>query len=79
MFTDNAAGIPDQVSSITTTVEGTFIKVDWAAPNSNFRTISAYLITIKDKGSGVFVEDKNLCDGSDTEVLSNSACFIPMI
>ena len=62
-----------------TTVQGTNIKVDWEAPASNYKTISAYMVTIKDKGSGLFAENTALCDGSTTESVANTYCFIPIV
>ena len=59
-------------------MSGTFIRVDWDAPLSNFKTITRYEVTIMDKASGVFAEDKDLCDGQDAETIANTVCYIPM-
>lgn len=77
VFTENAAAKPDKVASFTTTIEGTFIKVDWSSPFNNYREITGYRVTIKDKGTGLYVEDKSLCDGSSQEIISITECYIP--
>lgn len=79
LFAENAAGKPDKPATVVTTVEGTSIKVDWETPTSNYKTITAYKVTIKDKGTGIYVEDTSLCDGSDTGTLANTHCLIPII
>ena len=77
LFSENAAAKPAKVASFTTTVEGTFIKVQWSSPFNNYKTITSYRVTIKDKGSGLFEEDKSICDGSNAEVVSTTQCYIP--
>ena len=37
------------------------------------------MVTIKDKGSGLFAENTALCDGSTTESVANTYCFIPIV
>lgn len=78
IFTENAAGRPSKPETVITMISGTYIKVDWEPSLSNYKTITYYVITILDKGSGTFAEDKTLCDGTNAETISNTVCNIPI-
>lgn len=57
---------------------GTLVKVAWSAPSSdNNYSVTAYRILIADS-SDSFAEDTDLCDGSDSSVISNMFCWIDM-
>jgi hypothetical protein len=72
-----AAQVPDQPSAPTTTQVATAVKVAWTGPADNHLPISEYQVTIADS-TGVFQEDKSLCDGSSSAVMTDMYCIIPM-
>jgi hypothetical protein len=54
------------------------VKIDFTAPATNAAAIDAYQIVIKDS-TGTFVENTVACDGSDTDVKSNTYCLAKMV
>lgn len=61
-----------------TSVYLTYIKVAWTAPFANYQQIASYEVQIKDNGTGIFAENKALCDGTNSEVLSTLQCLVPI-
>ena len=78
ILVENAADQPNKPDVIVTSTLGTSIKVRWEPPNNNFKTITEYLVTIKDKGTGIFAENKSLCNGGSPDVVANTVCYISM-
>jgi len=75
---ENAADQPNKPDPVITSIFGTYIKVKWEPPNNNFKTITKYLVTIKDKGTGSFTESKSLCNGASPDIVANTVCYIPI-
>jgi hypothetical protein len=51
--------------------------VDWTLPTENHFSVVEYEISISDSG-GTFQVDTDLCDGSDSDVITNLYCIVPM-
>lgn len=79
IVTIKAAQEPAQVTSITTTVSGLDIIVDWTEPSTNFDPIIQYLIEFRHSDGITFSDDQiNFdCDGTDGATVSVSQCIIP--
>lgn len=56
---------------------GTDVQVDWDAPFDNYEAISAYDIVLLTSADSQ-VQDLTNCDGSDSTILANTVCSIPM-
>ena len=81
-FSDNlilyAAKVPDTVTSVTVTHEGTFVKITWSLPASNGGLpILGYRVLIEEQ-DGDYSETVLHCDGSDMTIRANRYCLIPM-
>jgi hypothetical protein len=72
-----AAQAPAAPDAPTTTLETSYIKIAWTAPFANYAAIDAFAITIID-GTGAYVEETSVCDGSDATVQANRYCLVPM-
>ena len=65
-----AAGIADQVQTVTTSIDPATgnVLIDWVAPHGGSDTISEYLIEIANLDETTFFEDEVNCGGSDPAV-----------
>ena len=76
-MTIKAAGIADQVATVTISIDsatgGVFIQ--WIAPHDGSEALTEYLIEIRNVGEVNFFEDDDNCDGDDPSV---TQCLIPM-
>lgn len=54
------------------------VRVSWVAPNSNYKTITAYEIGIADHAGANYHEETTTCDGADAAVLASLYCDIPV-
>jgi hypothetical protein len=72
-----AASKPDAPDSVTTSINGINVVIDWNAPSENGATISSYVIEILD-GDGTWVQDTSYCDGADATVKADTQCSVPM-
>ena len=55
------------------------MRIAWSAPAHNFQTIDAYYIEIQDKAASAFYEESTYCDGSDSGIVSQLYCEIPLL
>jgi len=74
-----AQGAPDQVTGVTTSIDAATggVKIVWSEPNGNGDALIAYVVEIRDSGSGWRTETTD-CNGADPSILSNKNCIIPM-
>ena len=72
-----AASKPDQPASVTTSIDGINVVIDWDAPSDNGATISSYVIEILDH-DGNWIQDTSYCDGADATVKADTQCSVPM-
>jgi hypothetical protein len=72
------AYIPEQITSIVTSVNDDTIMISWIAPYNNGVAITSYTIDIL-RNDGLFSEDLVNCDGSTSEIVSATHCEIPII
>jgi hypothetical protein len=71
------SGIPATMAAVTTSTSGTNVEISWVPPSSNGAAILTYKILLQ-HADGSFAEDVTLCDGSDSLVISDLYCSIPM-
>jgi len=74
-----AAGVPEQVTSVSTAIDPTTggVKISWTEPDDNYDSITSYTVEVKDSG-GVWQDDLTNCDGSQPLILAQLYCIIPM-
>ena len=53
------------------------VRISWDAPYDNSNSIDQYKILIKQK-NGVYSENLAYCDGSDSNIIGQQYCEIPM-
>jgi hypothetical protein len=72
-----AAGLPDQVSTVTTIIdEGSGgVKIEWIQPHDGSEALTSYLIEIANFDTTQWYEDATNCNGDDPMVTS---CIVPM-
>jgi len=73
-----AASQPSKPSAPTTSNTGVSVKIQWTAPSAQGASISAYLVEIRTSVSTVFSTELNYCDGSDSGVITDLYCVIPI-
>jgi hypothetical protein len=54
------------------------IEIKWAAPNDAGSPIIAYDVQIQKSDGVTFAYDLVNCDGTDSEIVANAECFIPI-
>jgi hypothetical protein len=69
--------VPDQIITASTSIVGTDVVIDWDAPDDNYETISEYSIAFT-ASNGDQVSSIDHCVGTETDLLSNTECSIPM-
>ena len=74
-----AIQIPDVPTAPESTINSVNTVVSWTAPYNGGHTISSYTILLLASDGTMFVEDKNLCDGTDPTVVSQQMCTIPSV
>lgn len=72
-----ASSVPDTPAAVTTSINNQNVRFTWVAPTSNHQTIDAYKLKIK-TSSSTYVEELTYCDGSDSGIVSQLYCEIPM-
>lgn len=70
-----AAQEPAQPLAPITTFQRETVLIEWVAPNDLGSPITAYNIYIK-KSDGTFSLELNDCDGTDTTIISDTACTV---
>ena len=73
-----AANPPSQPASVTTTNDGSSVKISWSAPYHGGDSITAFTVLISQSDGIIFTADSTNCDGGSTSVLSNLYCLVPM-
>lgn len=71
--------IPPATPSAPTLVnDDTSVIIDWVAPNSNGAQITSYKILLRQSDDVTFTEDVINCDGSDSTIIQNTHCEVPL-
>lgn len=65
------------MGSVSTTLIGTQVQISWLPLNSMGNAIQKYKIEIK-TSSNTYEETLTNCDGTDSNIISNNYCLIPM-
>lgn len=61
---------------VTTSVQGTSVRIQWAAPATNGATLTAYEIVVLQKDGTTYSQDLTSCNGAS--LASASQCDIPL-
>lgn len=77
-FIIRAARVPDVPTDVTTTINGDFVDIDWSSPYDGGSPLLSYTVLILQDNGVTFSEDLIDCDGSDSTILSNSQCSVPI-
>jgi len=73
-----AADKPEPPGAPTTTQQGTYIRIDWDAPDNNGLTIDEYEILIYHVVNGQATwTATSACDGSQSAIVTNTYCDVP--
>lgn len=75
------ASVPNQMSPMNVTLVGTNVRFAWtplSLANQNGSPVTAYKISILNRGTMLFTENTAVCDGSNSAVISNSYCDVSM-
>jgi len=72
-----AATVPLTPIAPTTSVQSSDVKVTWVNPDNGGSPFTAYRVTVK-QNDNTFSEETVTCDGSDSTILGQSYCLIPI-
>jgi hypothetical protein len=72
------SSVPDQMATVTTSVQSVYAKITWSAPGANGADITSYKILIA-QSDGTMTEEATYCPGSDATLMSNAYCLVPMV
>ena len=70
--------VPDKPAAPTTTVNALNTVLEWTAPYHGGVAISSYSISFLDS-RGAYVEDKSVCDGASSAIITALRCTIPSV
>jgi hypothetical protein len=77
--TISATASPSQISSVTTSIVlPTYVRIAWIAPYANSATVDSYKILLLQSDGLTYSEDLPDCDGSNSTIISQQCCDIPM-
>lgn len=73
-----ASTVPSQLAVPLITEDNLSVRIKWNIPASiNFASVTKYRIYIANAG-GSFIEDLTYCDGTDSQVIAQLYCQVPM-
>lgn len=78
MVTIRASNAPEAITTVTTSIENTYVKISWSEPDYNSDPVLEYEILVRTSDITVFVEVEDYCDGSLPAIIANRYCHIPM-
>ena len=75
-----AASVPSQIPAATTSINSATgsVKIVWTAPSTNGDNIDSYTINILENDGTTWTAETTDCDGSDSTIMSNLYCIVPM-
>lgn len=73
-----AASIPDTPVTPSTAVDGDNVLFTWTAPYNGGSPLTRYTIMIQNSDGTTFDESILHCDGTDSTILSNAQCTVPI-
>jgi hypothetical protein len=76
-LTLHASQVPDKPEVPTTVIEGDSIRFSWQAPHDGHSAITGYTLKIK-QHDGVFIEEPVNCDASQSVVVEQLTCLVPI-
>ena len=71
-----ASDVPSQMQVVTTSIQGTSVRIQWAAPATNGAALTAYEIVVLQKDGTTYSQDLTNCNGAS--LASASQCDIPL-
>ena len=69
--------VPSQITTVNTEVIGSNVFVNWTVPLTNGANITSYTILLRGADNS-FYPDSTYCNGSTSQILTDSSCLIPM-
>lgn len=57
----------------------TYVKISWTPSSSNASPITAFKVLIMTSDPLVYLETLDYCDGTNTDVVANNYCLVPML
>lgn len=73
-----AAAVPDTPPTPLTTINADNVDITWTAPFNGGSPITAYTISVRQVDTTTFTIDITNCNGSNADIVSASACSIPI-
>jgi hypothetical protein len=73
-----AARIPDNPTSISTTVYGYSVLISWTSPYNGGTPLTAFTIVIRQSDGVAFSQDVADCPGTSSIILNSAQCSIPI-
>ena len=70
--------MPDQIPTVTTSLINTNVKITWSEPADNGKPITAYKVQFLTFDGITFATNTTYCDGSDSTIMTNKYCYVPM-
>ena len=70
--------LPPVISAPTTSNSGQNIIVDWTAADAQGSAVTSYLVELRQSDGTTFSTDATNCDGSDSTIMANTECTIPL-
>jgi hypothetical protein len=71
-----AAYIPEVPTNVATNMDGSQVRVSWTLPSDNGSPITSYKVYIQEVGTSTYTLENTDCDGTQSNVINNSECFI---
>eukprot|EP00347_Sterkiella_histriomuscorum_P011727 403371340 len=68
---------PEKPDAPTLSLISDYLKITFVQPTTNFSPIEKYKIEIADE-NGTFIEDISICNGADSQTMSNKYCLVKM-
>lgn len=70
--------MPDPPSIPSTSVYVNDLIIDWEAPYDQGTPITGYKVEIRHPDGVTFSEELTYCDGSDSTIVANTQCSVPL-
>lgn len=69
---------PEAPITISTTISGPNVIIQWSDPVDNGSPITGYRIHIRENGSTVYTQESVECDGTNADVIANRQCIVSL-
>ena len=69
---------PEAPITISTTISGPNVIIQWSDPVDNGSPITGYRVHIRENGSSVYTQESVECDGTNADVIANRQCIVSL-